>query len=141
MHEVLENIKDEFMKEHNFDFQLNSELYYWTETNLNLKYQVLSTSSLIEYVHKCGFEIIKPYLTEKMVCVVSKTNFEHISITPQGFKVYVKLKVSKIIGNTILFEGEAFDEINKIAQFSFERKVISKKTLERKSLEKLNKLN
>ena len=127
-------------KEFNFNFKFNVEDLVWSEDSELYQEQLLSTSSLIEEVHRSAFKIIEEHLDDVETSVVSKINLSHISLTPFNTKVYIKLIPEKINNNNIHFNGEIFDEINKIAEFSLIRTVVSKKFLKKEKEEKIKKL-
>lgn len=127
-------------KEFNFNFKFNVEDLVWSEDSELYQEKLLSTSSLIEEVHRSAFKIIEEHLDDVETSVVSKINLSHISLTPFNTKVYIKLIPEKINNNNIHFNGEIFDEINKIAEFSLIRTVVSKKFLKKEKEEKIKKL-
>lgn len=128
-------------KEFDFSFIFNSEELIWSEDNDLFSEKLLSTSSLIEEIHKSAFEILTIHLGDDETSVVSNTKLTHISLTPYNTKVYLKLIPEKIIHNNIYFKGEAFDEIEKIAEFKLVRTVVSKNYLKKQKDEKIKKLN
>jgi predicted thioesterase len=127
-------------KEFNFNFKFNVEDLVWSEDSELNQEKLLSTSSLIEEVHRSAFKVIEEHLDDFETSVVSKINLSHISLTPFNTKVYIKLVPEKINNNNIHFNGEIFDEIDKIAEFSLIRTVVSKKFLKKEKEEKIKKL-
>jgi predicted thioesterase len=138
MNKDINNIVD---KEYNFNFKFSSEDLIWSEDDDLLNDKLLSTSSLIEEIHKAAFEILSDYLGNDETSVVSNIKLTHLSLTPYDTNVYLKIIPEKIINNNIYFKGEAFDEINKIAEFNLIRTVISKKYLKEQKEEKIKKIN
>jgi predicted thioesterase len=127
-------------KEFDFNFNFNSEDLVWSEDGELKVDKLLSTSSLIEEIHKSAFEILDEYLSEDETSVVSSTKLTHLSLTPFNTKVYIKIVPKKINNNNIYFKGEVFDEIDKIAEFSLIRTVVFKKFLKKEKEEKIKKL-
>ena len=101
---------------------------------------VLSTSALIEEIHRCGYSILEDYLTEDLISVVSKTSLTHLSSTPSDFNVFIHINVAEVEENKVSFLGEVFDEVNKVAKFEFMRIIVSKNFMERKIKEKREKI-
>ena len=127
-------------KEFDFNFYFNSDDLVWTEDEELKIDKLLSTSSLIEEIHRSAFEIIDEYLEKDETSVVSSTSLTHLSLTPFNTKVYLKIVPEKITNNNIYFKGEVFDEIDKIADFSLIRTVVSKNFLKKEKEEKIKKL-
>ncbi len=127
-------------KEFNFNFRFNSEELVWIEDKEISTEKLLSTSSLIEEIHESCFKILSDYLEESDTSVVSNTALTHISLTPFNTNVYIKIIPESINNNNIYFKGEAFDEIEKIAEFKLTRTVVSKKYLKKEKENKLKKL-
>jgi predicted thioesterase len=135
-----QNINNIIDKEYNFNFNFNSEDLIWSEDDDLFNDKLLSTSSLIEEIHRSAFKILSDYLGNDETSVVSNIKLTHLSLTPYDTKVYLKIIPEKFINNNIYFKGEAFDEINKIAEFNLIRTVISKKYLKEQKEEKIKKL-
>lgn len=108
----------------------------WIEDEESRSLNVLSTHSLVEVVHKCGFEFLKDHIESYYTSVVVETHLKHISVTPIGMTINVKLKVREVKMNLVVFEFEVFDEKTKIAEGEFKRAIISKTYLLRKINEK-----
>jgi len=123
-----------------YHFETN-ETMLWIEDEESRSLNVLSTHSLVEMVHKCGFEFLKEHLESYNTSVVIETHLKHFSPTPAGMTVNVKLKVEEVRNNLVFFSFEAFDEINKIAEGEFKRVIVSKTYLKRKINEKTSKIS
>lgn len=111
----------------------------WMEDEESRGLNVLSTHSLVEMIHKCGFEFLKEYLEPYHTSVVVETHLEHVSVTPIGMVVNINLEVKEVKNNLVVFGFEAFDEVGKIAEGEFKRVVVSKTYLVRKINEKASK--
>lgn len=122
-----------------YHFETNERML-WLEDEESKNFNVLSTHSLIEMIHKCGFEFLKDYLEPFNTSVVVETHLKHLSVTPIGMAVNVKLNVEQVKNNLIVFSFEAFDEKSKIAEGIFKRIIVSKTYLKRKINEKASKI-
>ncbi|MGM0640594.1 MAG: thioesterase family protein [Thermotogota bacterium] len=134
------NIDSIIGKEFDFNFRFNSEDLIWVEDEELSNEKLLSTSSLIEEIHESAFKILSDFLETDETSVVSNTALTHISLTPYNTNVYIKIIPENINNNNIYFVGEAFDEINKIADFKLTRTVVSKNYLKKEKYNKLKKL-
>jgi len=128
-------------KEFNYSFKVRDESYLWSEDKEVISFHALSTSSLLEEIHKCSYNTIKDLLEEDQISVVSHSCIDHLSPTPYSFKVFIKLKITDVTYNKVHFQGEAFDETSKIATFELTRNIISKKILRKNLNHKMESTN
>jgi predicted thioesterase len=128
-------------KEFNYSFKVKDESYLWSEDKEVISFHALSTSSLLEEIHKCSYNTLKDLLDKDQVSVVSHSCIDHLSSTPYSFKVFIKLKITDVSYNKVHFQGEAFDEINKIATFELTRNIVSKKILRKNLNQKMESIN
>jgi len=128
-------------KEFNYSFKVRDESYLWSEDKEVISFHALSTSSLLEEIHKCSYNTIKDLLEEDQISVVSHSCIDHLSSTPYSFKVFIKLKITDVTYNKVHFQGEAFDETSKIATFELTRNIISKKILRKNLNHKMESTN
>ena len=140
MREVIEELKKLEGKEKIFNFKVLDDTFLWSEDEELLSLGTLSTSALLENVHRCGYSILKSVIPSNYVSVVGSTSIKHLSVTPVHSIVSIKILVKAVNENRVTFEGEAFDEFEKVASFSFERVVVSLGSVSRKIKEKSDKI-
>jgi predicted thioesterase len=138
--EVIEELKKLEGKEQVFNFKVLDDTFLWSEDEELLSLGTLSTSALLENVHRCGYSILKSVIPSNYVSVVGSTSIKHLSVTPVHSIVSIKILVKAVNENRVTFEGEAFDEFEKVASFSFERVVVSLGSVSRKIKEKSDKI-
>jgi len=138
--EVIEELKKLEGKEQVFSFKVLDDTFLWSEDEELLSLGTLSTSALLENVHRCGYSILKSVIPSNYVSVVGSTSIKHLSVTPVHSIVSIKILVKAVNENRVTFEGEAFDEFEKVASFSFERVVVSLGSVSRKIKEKSDKI-
>lgn len=140
MREVIEELKKLEGKEQVFSFKVLDDTFLWSEDEELLSLGTLSTSALLENVHRCGYSILKSVIPSNYVSVVGSTSINHLSVTPVHSIVSIKILVKSVNENKVTFEGEVFDEFEKVASFSFERVVVSLGSVSRKIKEKSDKI-
>jgi len=138
--EVIEELKKLEGKEQVFSFKVLDDTFLWSEDEELLSLGTLSTSALLENVHRCGYSILKSVIPSNYVSVVGSTSINHLSVTPVHSIVSIKILVKSVNENKVTFEGEVFDEFEKVASFSFERVVVSLGSVSRKIKEKSDKI-
>jgi len=138
--EVIEELKKLEGKEQVFSFKVLDDTFLWSEDEELLSLGTLSTSALLENVHRCGYSILKSVIPSNYVSVVGSTSIKHLSVTPVHSIVSIKILVKSVNENKVTFEGEVFDEFEKVASFSFERVVVSLGSVSRKIKEKSDKI-
>ncbi|PNR96750.1 thioesterase family protein [Petrotoga sp. 9PWA.NaAc.5.4] len=141
MNILLERISLLKDKEFNYSFKVKDDSFLWQEDEEVKNFHVLSTTALIGEIHKCCFYTLKDVLDDEHVSVVSHSSIDHLSPTPYSFKVFIKLKITEVVANKVFFKGEAFDELNKIAEFEVTRNIVSKKMLRKYINQQLKGLN
>lgn len=141
MEEILNSLKRKIGKEITFSFKVNDDSFLWSEEAELLEYHALSTSALLEEAHRSGYLILKEELSDDFTSVIFSTSLKHLKPTPYSFNVFIKIKIKEIKDNEVVFEGEAFDENEKVAEFKFSRIIISANYLKRKIHEKASKIN
>ena len=142
MLEVMQRLKkDSLGKEGSYSFEVKSEDMLWKEKPEYFEMSVLDSSRLIEMINKSASMLIEPYLDEFHIPAMSSIYIDFLAPTPFGMKVYVKLKVVNVKEELLEvdLEGEAFDEIEKIAQFKIVKRIVNKISLSRLAHEKASK--
>ncbi len=77
--------------------------------------RVLATPHLAAMLEKAAHELCIPYLEEGCATVGTQLNLNHLAATPIGMQVTVCATVTEAEGRKIVFELEAHDETEKIA--------------------------
>jgi fluoroacetyl-CoA thioesterase len=103
---------------------------------------VLSTPSLISEIEEtCRLLLKEQFISDaNWDSVGTLVDIRHIAATPVGAEVLLKSKVILVNGKRIMFEVEAFDNLEKIAEGRHERFIINIPEFKDKFNVKRNKL-
>ena len=103
---------------------------------------VLSTPSLISEIEEtCRLLLKEQFISDpNWDSVGTLVDIQHIAATPVGAEVLLKSKVILVNGKRIMFEVEAFDNLEKIAEGRHERFIINIPEFKDKFNVKRNKL-
>ena len=103
---------------------------------------VLSTPSLISEIEEtCRLLLKEQFIPDpNWDSVGTLVDIRHIAATPVGAEVLLKSKVILVNGKRIMFEVEAFDNLEKIAEGRHERFIINIPEFKDKFNVKRNKL-
>jgi fluoroacetyl-CoA thioesterase len=103
---------------------------------------VLSTPSLISEIEEtCRLLLKEQFISDpNWDSVGTLVDIRHIAATPVGAEVLLKSKVILVNGRRIMFEIEAFDNLEKIAEGRHERFIINIPEFKDKFNVKRNKL-
>ena len=103
---------------------------------------VLSTPSLISEIEEtCRLLLKEQFIPDpNWESVGTLGDIQHIAATPVGAEVLLKSKVILVNGKRIMFEVEAFDNLEKIAEGRHERFIINIPEFKDKFNVKRNKL-
>jgi len=71
-------------------------------------------------------QAVKNHLPEGYISVGTRVSVSHVAATPKGMKVTVRATLVEIYRNKLVFEAEAFDEVEKIGEGRLERFVINR---------------
>jgi predicted thioesterase len=86
--------------------------------------RVLATPWLIARLEMTARDTVKRYLLDGQDTVGTHVNVAHLAATPMGMKAYFKAKVLSVTGRRVLFQVEASDDKDKIAEGTHERAII-----------------
>jgi predicted thioesterase len=86
--------------------------------------RVLSTPHLIGYLEYTCRDAVKPLLSEGYDTVGTVVTVRHLAATPVGLSVRFVAKVLEAEENRVLFQVEAWDEKEKVADGTHERFII-----------------
>ena len=87
---------------------------------------VLATMVLATLLETASLKALEAELGENQVCVGSRLDFAHLAPTPPGFTVTASARLVQVEGRRLLFEVEARDERDKVAQGTHERFILDK---------------
>jgi predicted thioesterase len=90
----------------------------------NLGVKVFATPFLVALIEDAAQAAIRPHLPPGGGSVGTTVELRHLAATPVGMKVRAKATVLETDGRRVLFEIEAFDDAEKIAEGKHERFVV-----------------
>jgi len=125
-------------KEETQQFRVQGDML-WDENDLVSDAEVLSSHFLITEAFKISNNLLSKGFGHEVIAAVVRADFRHLGITPLGSRVTVRTKVDSVAGNHITFSFDAYDEMEKIAAGEFERVILSKDYLMRKTESKMIK--
>ncbi|WP_438318710.1 thioesterase family protein [Candidatus Caldatribacterium sp. SIUC1] len=85
-----------------------------------------ATPMLVSLMDNAACEAVKHHLPEGYVSVGTRISISHIAATPRGMKVTARATLVEIYRNRLVFEAEAFDEVEKIGEGRLERFVVNR---------------
>ena len=89
------------------------------------KINVLSTPRLIQLLEATTIEAIKGFLSPGQISLGTRVKILHLAPTPLGMRVTAHAVLKEVDGRRLLFEIDAYDEIEKIAEGEHERIIVS----------------
>jgi len=99
--------------------------------------EVFSTPMMIALMENAAINAIE--LPEDQSSVGTYIDIKHIAATPIGMKVWAEAEVVEVDGRKVVFEIEAYDEIEKIGEGRHERYIINNEKFLAKTNSKLGK--
>jgi len=104
-----------------------------------------ATPMLVSLMDNAAFYAVKNHLSDGYESVGTRISISHIAATPPGMKVTARATLVEIYRNRLVFEAEAFDEVEKIGEGKLERFVVKRenflKKLEQKTRMKSKSLD
>jgi predicted thioesterase len=98
----------------------------------NNGFRVLATPIIFAWFEEAARKMAAAHVERGQGTVGSMVTLRHLAATPVGMRVRVKATVREVEGRRLLFELEAYDEKEKIAEGQNERYVVNlEKFLER----------
>jgi predicted thioesterase len=88
--------------------------------------EVYATPFLLALMEKAAVEAIEPFLEEDETSVGIKANFAHLKATPVDMKVKAIAELIVIEGRKLVWQIEAYDEIDKIGEGTHERFIVKR---------------
>jgi fluoroacetyl-CoA thioesterase len=86
--------------------------------------KVLATPFVVTLLENAAHAVMKPHLPPGAGTVGTMVEMKHLAPTPLGMKVRAKATLVETDGKRCLFQVEAYDEVEKIAEGRHERFVI-----------------
>lgn len=86
--------------------------------------EVLATPVLINCMEKCAWQSILPHLAENTDTVGTFIEIHHLAPTPIGMQIKCISELIEINNRELVFNIEAFDDVEKIAQATHKRFII-----------------
>jgi len=87
---------------------------------------VLATMVLATLLELSSLGAVEPFLSPDQICVGSRLDFRHLAPTPVGFRVTAKAKLVEVDRRRLVFEVEARDEKELVAQGRHERFIVDR---------------
>ncbi|MBZ0169215.1 Fluoroacetyl-CoA thioesterase [Candidatus Methylomirabilis lanthanidiphila] len=84
----------------------------------------LTTPVVIEWIEETATAGVQPYLPDGQGTVGSIIRMRHVAPTPIGLMVKVAATLTRIDGRRLVFQIDAFDEMEKIAECEHERVIV-----------------
>jgi len=91
-----------------------------------------ATPMLIALMDEAALLAVRNYLPPGYVSVGTRISVSHVAATPKGMKVSARATLVEIYRNRLVFEAEAFDEIEKVGEGRLERFVVNQEKFMKK---------
>ena len=102
---------------------------------------VLSTPSMISEIEETCRLLLKNLLNdEKLDSVGTLVDIRHLAATPVGFQITIKAKIIQVNARRILFQIDAYDDLDRIGDGKHERFIINVSNFRSKFEDKKKKL-
>ena len=88
--------------------------------------KVFATPMLVSIMEEASIHAISTYLDESEGTVGTRVDIQHLAATPIGMKVKARATLVEIKGKKLVFQVEAFDDIEKVGTAIHERFIIDK---------------
>lgn len=92
---------------------------------------------MIGLMENAALSAVDPHLPEGMATVGTELNVKHLSATPMGMVVRAKAELLEVTGRRLVFNLEAYDELEKIGEGTHERYIINIEKFLKKTADKL----
>lgn len=97
---------------------------------------VFSTPNLVLLIEEACVEAIKDYLIEGETTVGTLVDINHLAATPPGLHVTATGILTKVEGRRLVFQVEAYDNVEKVGEGTHERFLVNREKFTAKSLRK-----
>ena len=102
----------------------------------NTGVKVLGTPALIGWLEQTASSLIRPKLPPGTLTVGTLVNIRHLAAAAQGAKVMTTGRILEVNGRRVVFEVEARDEVEKLAEGTHERFIVDEAGFLARSSEK-----
>lgn len=85
---------------------------------------VFGTPSLVGLMEAAAVKALEGYLPEGQTTVGGRIDVRHLAATPVGMQVRARAELTSVDGKKLIFQIEAWDEVEKIGEALHERFVI-----------------
>jgi len=88
--------------------------------------EVFATGYMVGFIELACVHALKPYLDwPREQSVGTRIDITHVAATPPGMEVRARVKLMELEGRRLVFEVEAFDEVEPIGRGTHERFIIN----------------
>ncbi|MFW6148733.1 MAG: thioesterase family protein [Atribacterota bacterium] len=95
-----------------------------------------ATPMLVSLMDNAAIEAVKKKLPAGYISVGTSITVKHIAPTPEGMTITAQAELKEIFQNRLIFEVNAYDEIEKVGEGEVERYIIDLERFSEKILEK-----
>ncbi len=94
---------------------------------------VFSTPCMLALMEKTASESVEPYLDEGCGTVGTEVNIRHLAATPIGMTVRCETELVEVDGRRLVFEVNAYDDVEKVGDGTHIRFIIDNKKFQSKA--------
>jgi predicted thioesterase len=87
---------------------------------------VFGTPTLVALMENAAVEALEGYLPPGQTSVGGRMDIQHLAPTPVGMEVRARAELSQVDGRRLVFDVEAWDEVEKIGRATHERFIVDK---------------
>lgn len=91
-----------------------------------IQVHVLSTPRLVQLMEEAALQAIEGSLPPDRLSLGTQIRIKHLAPTPLGMRVVSYALLKEIQKNRLLFQVEAYDEVEKVAEGEHERVLVSR---------------
>jgi predicted thioesterase len=89
---------------------------------------VFGTPALVGLLENAAVEALSGYLPPGQTSVGGRMDIHHLAPTPVGMEVRARAELSQVDGRRLVFDVEAWDEVEQIGKATHERFVVDRAT-------------
>jgi predicted thioesterase len=86
---------------------------------------VLATPRLVSLIEGAAIRAVEPHLEPGAGTVGTRIDLKHLAATPVGMRVRARAVLREVEGRRLVYEVEAFDDVEKVAEGTHERFQVS----------------
>jgi len=87
--------------------------------------QVLATPRLVSLIEGAAIRAVQPHLEAGASTVGTRIDMKHLAATPVGMRVRARAVLREVEGRRLVYDVEAHDEVEKVAEGTHERFQVS----------------